>query len=681
MNNPISEIQITNFILPDKTTMLHFNYDDVTATYKTILTRKYNLDINDILFLYVAGQLGQKDDSNEFKPIFNIERDLGKSSSELYQEFFQNLNGGNLVEIYSQVSNANKNYFWDLYLKTKANKRVTNEQFKNFLFKQDHYEISYLRSKTTLLDIYPTEFVSILLSDYRYLPDIIDLLWPAVNLTPQTPYKFPEKHFKSSKARLHSIIKEYVQMCQSNIDKAYILGIFIGNNKVDKFFNLAPDEIDEIKKLYDKYFATLHQISYGFGCTVIRSERFEKAIVCKFNQEKETPRIIIDICPSKLKSVLKNDFESLVIRLLFYPRSMHFALSDNTKSYSVFEKIFLLTHTGEYKSSTTHHQTLIIAKCLFSEIRDIASSYSGSEFEIMLFNFINNNVMPIIAEDNVRLRNEYNPNNKSIPISTLFISIETLLKTFYLFSKHNNRKVSQQELNYIDENYDFEDIKSITPCRHITLNKDNSKATRVMDILFADLYIKDENGEYIKNLYNWIFNCGDISLLDKSDMERIDELKDAGLLEYKDNKLYCNDIQYEMLTLLKILNDESSFTFSTYRMSEAMICAIYMLQNEYKFIIPDNNLFTKSECDFLDFMLNNKKFTNSLALRNKHCHNSTYNIEDIFDDYISGLIILSFIAVTINCDLRLKDEMEENIKIIQNEINNQTAATNDQQKL
>lgn len=189
----------------------------------------------------------------------------------------------------------------------------------------------------------------------------------------------------------------------------------------------------------------------------------------------------------------------------------------------------------------------------------------------------------------------------------------------------------------------------------------------------------NKTGEYIKNLYNWIFKCGDISLLDKNDMKRITELKDAGLLEYKDNKLYCNDIQYEMLALLKILNDEGSFTFSTYRMSEAMICAIYMLQKEYEFVIPDNNLFTKSECDFLNFMLNNKKFTNSLALRNKHCHNSTYNIEDIFDDYISGLIILSFIAVTINCDLRLKDEMEENIKIIQNEINNQTSATNDQQ--
>ena len=243
MNKTISKIKAVNFVLPDKTSFLHINRDDVITTYQNILKRIDKLDINDIIFLHVAGQLGQNNDSNGFKPIIDVEKDFNKSPLELAFLFFQTINGGNLVEIYSQVSNSNKNYFWDLYFKTKTNTRVTKAQFKDFLNKQNHDEISYLCTLSTLLDIYPSEFVSVLLSDYHYLPNVIELLWPATNLSSQASYKFSQKYFENYKPRLHSIVQEYVKLCNEDIDKAYILGIFIGNKKVDKFFALTPDEI------------------------------------------------------------------------------------------------------------------------------------------------------------------------------------------------------------------------------------------------------------------------------------------------------------------------------------------------------------------------------------------------------------------------------------------------------
>ena len=673
MNKTISEIKAVNFILPDKTSFLHINRDDVITTYQNILDRKDKLDINDVIFLYVAGQLGQNYDSNGFKPIIDVEKDFSKSPSELAFVFFQTINGGNLVEIYSQVSNSNKNYFWDLYFKTKTNTRVTKAQFKDFLKKQNHDEISYLCTLSTLLDIYPKEFISVLLSDYHYLPTVIELLWPATNLNSQASYKFPQKYFENHKPKLHSIVQEYVKLCNEDIDKAYILGIFIGNKKVDKFFALTPDEINEIKSLYSKYFATLYQISYSLEFVASRSESFKKAITCRFDLNNEIHRVIIETCPSKLKSLVQNNIESLIIELLFNPRTMHFILSDNVRSYSIFEQTLFLNHTGEYKSSPKHQEMIILAKCLFREIKEIMSAFPGSEFEIALFNFINNNVMSKIAEDNVRLQDEYNPKIKSSPISTLFISIETLIKAYNLFSNHSNKKVSFQELEYNDESPDFEIIKSITPCRHITINQNNSQATRVMNLLFAELYIGDGNGEYIKTLYDWIFKCGDISLLEKHDMNRINELKDMGLLEFQENKIVCNAIQHEILMLLKTLNDEGSFTFSTYRMREVMICAICLLRDENKFVTSDNNLFTQRECDFLNFMLNNKKYINSLALRNKHCHNKTYSIANTSDDYIYGLIILSFLGVTLSCDLKLKEEMQENEELMQNRTSNQAS--------
>ena len=72
-------------------------------------------------------------------------------------------------------------------------------------------------------------------------------------------------------------------------------------------------------------------------------------------------------------------------------------------------------------------------------------------------------------------------------------------------------------------------------------------------------------------------------------------------------------------------------------------------------------------------MLNNKKYINSLALRNKHCHNKTYRIADTSDDYIYGLIILSFLGVTLSCDLKLKEEIQENEELMRNRTSNQAS--------
>ena len=498
MNETVPKIKIMKFTLLDKISFIHANSDVIRDTYEKILLRKNSLTINDTLYLFYMGAFCENKNDGKSGPIIDIEKDFGKSPFILANEFFQSVNGGNLCETYSAVASENKSYFWDLYIITETYTRVRNEQFKTFLSKQEHSEISFLRSFQELLNRYTEAFVSVLLSDYHYLPDIIELLWPSTNSISQPRAKLEEKHFTKHKSSLHQMVNAYIGMCKKDASQAHILRVFIGNKKIDKFFELTIDELDKIKELYTDYFSSIHQISQTFEYIVKTSDEFEKAILITYNRddpENDKTKIFIKINPNKLQKKLKEKFELLLVQILFKPESMHFVLADNDKSNSAFEKALHLIHEGEYTSCMAHQLASRLATCLFFGIRDISSSSPSSCFENLLFNYINDHVMSKIAEDEVRLESEYNPEAKSVPISTLYISIETLIKTFYLFSTHVGRKVSQKELDYEDKLADFKNIKSVTPLRHATLNKENRKAVRIMDILFSDLYIKNETDE------------------------------------------------------------------------------------------------------------------------------------------------------------------------------------------
>ena len=170
--------------------------------------------------------------------------------------------------------------------------------------------------------------------------------------------------------------------------------------------------------------------------------------------------------------------------------------------------------------------------------------------------------------------------------------------------------------------------------------------------------IKNETDEYLETMFEWILKCGDISLLSTHDIKLIEELIDAKLFQIQNGNLIVSKTQLAMLAFLRNLHEDGSVTFSSYIMPVFQIEAIQNLLED-SFITLDNNLFTQKECDYLDYMLNNKRFTNSLALRNKYCHNSSHCNKNILNDYISGLIILSFVAVLISKDLQLKEEMDE----------------------
>ena len=80
--------------------------------------------------------------------------------------------------------------------------------------------------------------------------------------------------------------------------------------------------------------------------------------------------------------------------------------------------------------------------------------------------------------------------------------------------------------------------------------------------------------------------------------------------------------------------------------------------------ISYSTLFSQDEIDFLNYCLNNKKFNNSLAIRNKYLHGSTiyFKSEQHKENYLLLIKIFIIIYARINEELTLKkyiDSSEE----------------------
>ncbi len=69
----------------------------------------------------------------------------------------------------------------------------------------------------------------------------------------------------------------------------------------------------------------------------------------------------------------------------------------------------------------------------------------------------------------------------------------------------------------------------------------------------------------------------------------------------------------------------------------------------------DNKLFSMEECDYLNYILNDSKFTNGMKLRNKYMHGKgSYDEAALHMDYIFVLYVLTLIIGRINDDLLIK---------------------------
>ncbi|EAC7842235.1 hypothetical protein ARX50_01345 [Listeria monocytogenes] len=233
--------------------------------------------------------------------------------------------------------------------------------------------------------------------------------------------------------------------------------------------------------------------------------------------------------------------------------------------------------------------------------------------------------------------------------STLFRIEENIRKQYIVFS----------EEQYIDRNLineistpSIEQLSSLLEKKYAYLSE-NKTAKTISYLLFSDqsgICFIDENlkGEEFATL----INSNDVRICDFNEHQKrtLQYLIDNNIIEDKNEFIKFTDI-----TKIELLRSIYLFGVTSFiHASNEEKAALDELERE-KFIIFDKSLFTKQESDCLNFMLNNKVFDNSWALRNKYQHGVPYyeNSEQYEIDNSIALLVLVHYMIKIEDELEL----------------------------
>ena len=235
--------------------------------------------------------------------------------------------------------------------------------------------------------------------------------------------------------------------------------------------------------------------------------------------------------------------------------------------------------------------------------------------------------------------------------ATIFRNEEKIRKQYLLLMEDG--EISREQYNLLDSTPNVGNLSSNIPKKYAYINN-NSDIKNILFLLFSDqshlAYINErKNG---KNFVELITN----NIVRKEDFLRVDRAKiqflvDNEILSEKNDRLvFLNNKEIGVLQDLYLYDEVSYFN------SDNDEKAILDCLSEKGMIEFESKLFSKSEANYLNFLLNNSKFDNSLAIRNKYQHGSpSYESEEMYQiDYSIALLILVIYIVKIDEELSYK---------------------------
>lgn len=252
-------------------------------------------------------------------------------------------------------------------------------------------------------------------------------------------------------------------------------------------------------------------------------------------------------------------------------------------------------------------------------------------------------------------------NNIKIKIQNLFVLDEAIKKQWYLYAKKTD--LDPKLYRYVDTPTN-DKLESILKYKYIYLNKENKDIMYFTFLLFSTQSgLSHINNELFEENLLLLLTVNDInfSQLHKYQVSKINNLIEAGIISLsEDDVLIFNDNQIIRIRILQsvyyngVINFYYLFTGLSSTEKKVYQQEIIKMINE-KLLINTNSLLSIPEQEYLNFLLNDRDYDNSLRLRNKYQHAG--ELDDIPNDYYYGLIVIIIYINKINEELILSTKM------------------------
>ena len=246
--------------------------------------------------------------------------------------------------------------------------------------------------------------------------------------------------------------------------------------------------------------------------------------------------------------------------------------------------------------------------------------------------------------------NLYIDGDYQVKCEHLFNELSSFINQFRIYAEEG--ELTPELINVTKDSFKIGDIPSLNKNKYVELNN-NHELNLVFYLVFSNqsplAYISEDY--YANNFAELIYKYR----LRKDQFlnfqqKGLDTLIKHGIIKSSE---YIELADVKIFSIIKDLYDNNFITYSC-------------LTRDYQVLIDDlvkkewlkysSKLFSLSESDYLDYYLNNSKFSNALALRNKYEHGSTSHFTNAQnqENYIMGLKCYFIVLFKIMNDVEIK---------------------------
>ena len=588
-------------------------------------------DINAVIELYNIQQLmntGVK--LNSWDDVqYEKHKNTSKSFSGIIGRFFSKITNDNFIEYTQKVCIDYFDDFWELVVKFKTYKRISEDIFLYYLRLPDSSLHEILKHKD-LVDYYNVclaEFMRTYHHTYKilvskFLEDNNGLYFIPNDLKPTEFEEIFDKYIESDNVNANILMlifnaqntkecpisdklrlkarRRFDKFWEDNADKALSInhGIEISIVDQDEIINYQFDGTNghiayDIKWLNDNldYPTILNNFIYIF-------EMFDYQFRCSYVFVKSQMGAFEDI------------FRAKGVR--FYPKSNHFNIKDLLSGLQMKVYYDFLQKNG-------------------IDIEDVFKwffeSYLPENFNAIGFSINSSSKGATYLE---KIRN-------------LASEMDGILKQFRMYV--TNGEIDRELFEMSSEHVVIGSIPSIIPDKYAypASNRINNEIAALFSDQSTLSYTKKTKSKY-STLFELIKNEEMmISDFERYQIPRIQWLIDNGCLIVNENNII--QLSLPKIRILKDAYENDVICYYSYRQIKHYLDEMVFDGD----IRLSSTLFTEPEVDYLNYKLNKSVFSNGLDLRNKYLH-STYprNEEQHIRDYMELLKIMVIIIVKIN---------------------------------
>lgn len=553
------------------------------------------------------------------------------------------------VAVYHQVEKELKPSFWKVFSVYKAYERVPAVLIKDELGK-DANLIDMLLGHQVLVKAYDEA-----LSEYmRGNEDCIELLLSAYLLELDFPEKKPIIPSSLSLDDKERLISVFVESDTPNLSLLRIIEQAKDSNELRISAETRLKAKRKSVSLYSQMMNSVIQMTYSLGIELLNSPDnwCVKLLIGSDNDYKlcYNERIITSYDDERLVTMFADHYE-------YVNEKMELTLPFNYTTDMV-----LLEHLAGYHSKRDYPVTSAFNFKQQMAVMQMAFhrqylNRKGKRLE---------NLIEWYYED--VLKNKYGYPSSAIELAvegapivekirTLIPLIDKIHKRYDLFVSRG--EVDEELLKYY-KGVHHTDTRSILPKKYVYAKDSCSEIFYPIRLLFhqgAMLDKLDPKFEGEHNLFNTIRHTQvRYDMYNVWQKEQLDYLLGNGLVKIDSQGVLSFGNEARIAALYDLYKDG---VISYWNHPDCVRCEIeQMIENGLLYV--EQELYCKPEKDYLNYLLNDKQFTNGPAIRNEYAHGDEPNVEDSAHEAVYNylLIVLVCTLLKIQSEMMIKKQID-----------------------